>query len=184
MLLGGEDSTAATMAWMFHFLTEHPDIQARAQAEVDEVLGKGDMLTDYRDHERLPYVEAVAFETMRLKSVFPVLFLGTNQDVELGGVQIPGRHGYFPAHPAMRDAEGGLRVAARIPAGTLVGISRWYTGGAQYQSVRSIRRRSAVLSWTKLGAPGDQSRHGDALPKLLDLQASERQPSRRADSAF
>ena len=47
------------------------------------------MLTNYRDHERLPYVEAVAFETMRLKSVFPVLFLGTNQDVELGGVRIP-----------------------------------------------------------------------------------------------
>ena len=56
---------------------------------MDEVLGKGDMLTAYRDHERLPYVEAVAFETMRLKSVFPVLFLGTNQDVELGGVRIP-----------------------------------------------------------------------------------------------
>lgn len=89
MLLGGEDSTASTMAWMFHFLTEYPDIQARAQAEVDEVLGKGEMLTNYRDHERLPYIEAVAFEAIRLKSVFPVLFLGTNQDVELGGVQIP-----------------------------------------------------------------------------------------------
>ena len=89
MLLGGEDSTASTMAWIFHFLTEHPDIQARAQTEVDEVLGKSEMLRDYRDHERLPYVEAVAFETMRLKSVFPVLFLGTNQDVELGGVHIP-----------------------------------------------------------------------------------------------
>ena len=89
MLLGGEDSTASTMAWIFHFLTEHPDIQARVQAEVDEVLGDGEMLTHYRDHERLPYVEAVAFETMRLKSVFPVLFLGANQDVELGGVQIP-----------------------------------------------------------------------------------------------
>lgn len=89
MLLGGEDSTASTMAWMFHFLTEHPDIQARAQAEVDEVLGEGEMLTNYRDHERLSYVEAIAFETMRLKSVFPVLFLGTNQDVELGGARIP-----------------------------------------------------------------------------------------------
>ena len=89
MLLGGEDSTASVMAWIFHFLTEHPDTQARVQAEVDEVLGKGDMLVSYRDHERLPYVEAVAFETMRLKSVFPILFLGANQDVELGGVQIP-----------------------------------------------------------------------------------------------
>jgi cytochrome P450 len=89
MLLGGEDSTASTMAWIFHFLTEHPDIQARAQVEIDDVLGQDEMLTNYRDHERLPYVEAVAFEALRLKSVFPVLFLGANQDVDLGGVRIP-----------------------------------------------------------------------------------------------
>ena len=95
MLLGGEDSTAATMAWIFHFLTEHPDIQVRVQAEVDEALGMSDMLTTYRDHERLPYIEAVAFETMRLKSVFPVLFLGANRDVELGGVRIPGGTAIF-----------------------------------------------------------------------------------------
>ena len=89
MLLGGEDSTASTLAWIFHFLADHPDTQARVQAEVDEVLETGDMLTKYRDHERLSYVEAVALETMRLKSVFPILFLGANQDVELGGVRIP-----------------------------------------------------------------------------------------------
>jgi cytochrome P450 len=37
----------------------------------------------------LAYLEAVSFETMRLKSVFPILFLGANKDVELGGVRIP-----------------------------------------------------------------------------------------------
>jgi cytochrome P450 len=95
MLLGGEDSTASTMAWMFHFLMEHPDIQARMQTEVDEVLGSDEVLVDYRDHEKLSYVEAVAFETMRLKSVFPVLFLGTNHDVELGGTSIPGGTAIF-----------------------------------------------------------------------------------------
>lgn len=89
MLIGGEDSTAATMAWMLHFLTEYPEIQQRIQQEVDEVLGKGRMLHDIRDAERLTYLEAVSFETMRLKSVFPILFLGTNKDVELGGVHIP-----------------------------------------------------------------------------------------------
>jgi cytochrome P450 len=89
MLIGGEDSTAATMAWMLHFLTEYPDIQQRIQREVDDVLGDADMLHDIRDAERLSYLEAVSFETMRLKAVFPVLFLGTNKDVELGGVRIP-----------------------------------------------------------------------------------------------
>ena len=89
MLIGGEDSTAATMAWMLHFLTDHPDIQRHVQQELDEVLGPSNMLHDFRDAERLRYLEAVSFETMRLKSVFPILFLGANTDVELGGVQIP-----------------------------------------------------------------------------------------------
>lgn len=89
MLIGGEDSTAATMAWMVHFLTEYPEIQQRIQQEVDDVLGEGRMLHDIRDAERLMYLEAVSFETMRLKSVFPILFLGTKIEVELGGVRIP-----------------------------------------------------------------------------------------------
>jgi len=89
MLIGGEDSTAATMAWMLHFMTEYPEIQERIQHEVDDVMGDAPLLHDIRDAERLTYLEAVSFETMRLKSVFPILFLGTNKDVELGGVQIP-----------------------------------------------------------------------------------------------
>jgi cytochrome P450 len=89
MLIGGEDSTAATMAWMLHFLTEYPEIQRRVQQEADHVLGQDRMLHNIRDAERLTYLEAVSFETMRLKAVFPVLFLGTNKDVELGGVHIP-----------------------------------------------------------------------------------------------
>lgn len=89
MLIGGEDSTAATMAWMLHFLTDHPDSQRRVQQELDDVLGPSEILRDFREAERLTYLEAVSFETMRLKSVFPILFLGANTDVELGGVNIP-----------------------------------------------------------------------------------------------
>ncbi|MEK6762107.1 MAG: cytochrome P450 [Nitrospirota bacterium] len=89
MLIGGEDSTAATMAWMLHFLTDHPDSQRRVQKELDDVLGPSEILRDFRDAERLTYLEAVSFETLRLKSVFPILFLGANTDVELGGVNIP-----------------------------------------------------------------------------------------------
>ncbi len=89
MLIGGEDSTASTMAWMLDFLVEHPDVQERMQQEADDILGDNSILHDIRDAERLSYTEAVAFETMRLKSVFPILFLGTNQDVVLGGTHIP-----------------------------------------------------------------------------------------------
>jgi cytochrome P450/nitrite reductase/ring-hydroxylating ferredoxin subunit len=89
MLVAGEDTTANTMAWMMHFMTEHPAVQDCMRMEADDVLSPASMLQHFQDHERLTYLEAAAFETMRLKSVAPMLFLETNVDVELGGVEIP-----------------------------------------------------------------------------------------------
>jgi cytochrome P450 len=74
---------------MIHFLTEHPEMQTHMQREADAVLGHATMLHDFRDHERLHYIEAAAYETLRLKAVVPVLLLEANHAVELGGVPIP-----------------------------------------------------------------------------------------------
>lgn len=89
MLVAGEDTTAYTLAWMIHFMAEHPDVQERMQREVDEVLDAQPMLQNFRDHGKFPYLEAVAYETLRLKSVVPVLLLETNHEVELDDVKIP-----------------------------------------------------------------------------------------------
>jgi cytochrome P450/nitrite reductase/ring-hydroxylating ferredoxin subunit len=89
MLLAGEDTTANTIAWMLHFISQAPDVQARLQAEVDAALGQADLLPDITAADKLTYLEAVAYETMRLKPVVPFLFLEANQDVEVGGVSIP-----------------------------------------------------------------------------------------------
>jgi cytochrome P450/nitrite reductase/ring-hydroxylating ferredoxin subunit len=89
MLLAGEDTTANTMAWMLHFLSHYPDVQTKLQAEVDAVLGQADLLPDIKAADKLTYLEAVAYETMRLKPVVPFLFLEANEDVEVGGVSIP-----------------------------------------------------------------------------------------------
>src|SRR5687768_10370354 len=89
MLLAGEDTTANTMAWMTHFMVEHPEAQMRMQAEAAQVVGRAGMLSHLADAERLNYIEAVTHETMRLKPVAPVLFLEPNEDVEIGGVAVP-----------------------------------------------------------------------------------------------
>jgi cytochrome P450 len=88
MLLGGEDTTANTLAWMIYFMTEFPEVQSRMQVEADAVLGEDKLLYRYGMHEQLEYIEAVAFETMRLKSVAPLLFLETNRDRKLGPVDL------------------------------------------------------------------------------------------------
>jgi len=89
MLLAGEDTTANTLAWIIHLMTEHPDVQPRMQAEVNQVVGGAGMLSQLADAERLEYIEAVTHETMRLKPVAPVLFFEPVEDVEIGGVAIP-----------------------------------------------------------------------------------------------
>lgn len=48
----------------------HPEIQAKAQDEIDRVLG-GHRLPDFDDRPNLPYIEAVFLETLRWRPVVP-----------------------------------------------------------------------------------------------------------------
>ncbi|KAF8842506.1 cytochrome P450 [Paxillus ammoniavirescens] len=52
-------------------MLQNPDVQKRAQAEVDEVVGL-DRLPNFDDRAHLPYVEAVLRETLRLYPVVPL----------------------------------------------------------------------------------------------------------------
>jgi cytochrome P450 len=53
----------------------YPDVQRRAHAELDTVVGRGRLL-DFDDRGKLPYLGAILKETLRWKAVTP---LGLNQ---------------------------------------------------------------------------------------------------------
>ena len=89
MLLAGEDTTANTMAWVLHFMIEHPEVQTRMATEASHVVGGAGFLAQIQDADQLNYIEAVTHETMRLKPVAPILFLESIEDVEFGGVAVP-----------------------------------------------------------------------------------------------
>ncbi len=89
ILLAGEDTTAHTLTWLLYLITEHPEVQLKMQQEADAVLGADTLPKDISTIEQLTYIEAVAHETMRLKSVAPLMFLEPNRDVELAGIAIP-----------------------------------------------------------------------------------------------
>ncbi|MGR9116941.1 MAG: cytochrome P450 [Gammaproteobacteria bacterium] len=89
LLIAGEDTTAHTLSWLVYQITEHPEVQYKIQQEVDAVLGKHSIPDDLTAVEKLKYLEAVVHETLRLKSVAPLLYLEPNRDVEVAGVAIP-----------------------------------------------------------------------------------------------
>jgi cytochrome P450 len=89
MLLAGEDTTAHSLAWALHLLCERPDVVARAREEIDAALGDARTPPDFEAAARLPYVEGIAHESMRLRPVAPIIPLEAIEDMVVGDVAVP-----------------------------------------------------------------------------------------------
>ena len=64
LITAGHETTANGLNWAWYLLAQHPDVEARFHAELDDVLGDG--LVGAEEAARLPYTEAVLLEAMRL----------------------------------------------------------------------------------------------------------------------
>lgn len=87
MLMAGHESTAVSMAWVWHLLARHPEVQERLHAELDAVPGCHTVTPD--DLHRLPYLRAVVDETLRL---YPTAWALSRQAIgedELLGRRLP-----------------------------------------------------------------------------------------------
>ncbi|KAG2360788.1 cytochrome P450 [Suillus spraguei] len=70
---GGSDTTISAIYSLFLAMTLFPDVQKKAQAEIDAVVGP-DRLPSFADRDSLPYIEALVKEVMRWNVVFPTGF--------------------------------------------------------------------------------------------------------------
>jgi cytochrome P450 len=61
----------SSMTSFFMALALFPQVQRRAQAELDVVVGR-DRLPAFDDRPRLPYIEALCKELMRWQMVTPI----------------------------------------------------------------------------------------------------------------
>lgn len=86
-LLAGHETTATSLAFSLHLLARHPDLQARARAEITAVLG--DRTPGASDLDRLPYLTQVLKEAMRLYPAAPVLGRRSVAAAEVDGHTIP-----------------------------------------------------------------------------------------------
>ncbi|KAL0581128.1 hypothetical protein V5O48_000917 [Marasmius crinis-equi] len=86
---GGADTTVSAMTTFFLVMTLYPDVQKRAQDEIDRVVGK-DGLPHVKDRGELPYVEAIIKEILRWAPVAPLgLPHRVTQEDEYMGFRIP-----------------------------------------------------------------------------------------------
>lgn len=59
------------MSTFFLAMTLYPDVQRNAREEIDRVVG-ADRLPVFSDRDKLPYVEAVLKETLRIHPIGPM----------------------------------------------------------------------------------------------------------------
>lgn len=93
VLLGGEDTTANTLAWLIHHCSERPDIFLRMRAEADGLMNEPDQVVPRAD--RFPHLlhntDAAINETLRLRPVGPIFFLETLRDTVLNDLAVPAK---------------------------------------------------------------------------------------------
>ena len=91
LLVGGHESTAASLAWVIHRLLERPGVLAAAQAEVASVVGNGPHTPTPTAEQvaRLVFLDAVIKETARLNPVVPVVARQLTSDLRVGNTSLP-----------------------------------------------------------------------------------------------
>jgi cytochrome P450 len=90
LFLAGHDTSAAGLTWLWHNLARHPEMLGRAQREVDALGSRPPTAADLK---RLPYLDAVLKETLRLHPpAIGVFTREATRDVEIGGYRLRRGH--------------------------------------------------------------------------------------------
>ncbi|KAI3955986.1 hypothetical protein MKW92_033475 [Papaver armeniacum] len=95
MLTGGTDTTQLILTWTLSLLLNHPDVLAKARAEVDTHFRKkkntshNTFVVDIADVPNLVYIQAIIKETMRLYPGSTVIERVASDDCEVGGFHVP-----------------------------------------------------------------------------------------------
>jgi cytochrome P450 / NADPH-cytochrome P450 reductase len=85
-LIAGHETTSGLLSFAIYYLLKYPEVMARAQAEVDSVLGTGTgVFPDYAQVRKLSYVTQILEETLRLWPTAPGFTRYPLQDTTIGG---------------------------------------------------------------------------------------------------
>ncbi|KAI0313057.1 cytochrome P450 monooxygenase [Amylostereum chailletii] len=106
LFAAASDTTSATMMAFVLAMTMHPDVLAKAQEEIDRVVGL-ERLPDFNDRDSLPYVQSVVLEVYRWHAAVPLCVPHRTMNVDqYRGYDIPANAMVIPnVWAMMRDEE-------------------------------------------------------------------------------
>ncbi|MEV6683568.1 cytochrome P450 [Streptomyces erythrochromogenes] len=85
-LIAGHETTSGALSFALYYLTKHPEVLARAQAEVDALWGDEDKPDpSYGDIGKLTYIRQVLNESLRLWPTAPAFAVEPVEDTVIGG---------------------------------------------------------------------------------------------------
>jgi len=88
MFTAGTDTSSSTLEWAMTELLKNPKTMAKAQAEIDCVIGQNGIVEE-SDISKLPYLQAVVKETFRLHTPVPLLIpRKAESDAEILGFMV------------------------------------------------------------------------------------------------
>ncbi|KAF8587791.1 cytochrome P450 [Ramaria rubella] len=86
----GSDTTSVALTWFVMAMVLYPEVQRKAQEELDNVLGM-DRLPTFQNREQLPYINAICKEIQRWNPIAPLgLAHAVSRDDIYNGHLIPG----------------------------------------------------------------------------------------------
>ncbi|KAI0281339.1 cytochrome P450 [Russula brevipes] len=88
LYLGGSDTTSSVMIWWVLAMLAYPETQARAQAELDAIVGRARPPT-FTDYPHLPYIRAMVMEALRWRTSVPMAVHRSTEDDWYEGMYIP-----------------------------------------------------------------------------------------------
>ena len=86
--MAGYDTTGTTLAFACYDLAKHPDVQEKLREEVEEIVGDSSRELTYDDLQNMTYVDQIISETLRFRSLIPLLNRVVEKDYKLPGHDI------------------------------------------------------------------------------------------------
>ncbi len=196
-IVGGSDTTAATLTFLFYHLAKDPSQVDKLRAELEPLLN-GKTRLDAKDVAKAQHLNGVIQEALRLHPAIPSGFprLTPPEGITVSGTYIPGDMIVVLPVYAMQHDENNYEDAEKFVP------ERWYSRPEMIKNreafltwnigepacllflrTRSNCRRHERLHWTGVGDHRD-ARPDHALdPELQDGQVRARRGRRAADDA-